>query len=107
MRLTPKLKDKIIPSAAESKDFDTVETATGIPPDVLNDWLQRGARQKTGLYRELVEGIKPFYDEMCMRRALVLPARFFQQLADTVQQSKEIEQVVTVWYNAVWLNDKR
>lgn len=107
MRLTPTLKDKIIASAAESKDFDAVETATGISPDVVNEWLQRGTRQKTGIYRELVEGIKPFYGEMSRRRAIALPALFFQQLAEMVQQSEKFERIAIVWYNAIWLNDKR
>jgi hypothetical protein len=107
VRLTPALKIKIVEAARDTKDLDAVEAATGVSSTLLNEWLQRGARKKSAIHKELLDEIKPFLEEMYKRSALAIPVRFFEQLALMMKHDKEFEKIATVWFNSMWLNDPK
>ena len=46
MRLTPTLEIEIVEAARNTMDFDAVEAATGVSYYLLEEWIQRGAKEK-------------------------------------------------------------
>ena len=106
-KLTDVLRKSIVASAQATRDFDAVTAATGVSSERLNQWIQRGAREKTGIYTELLEDIKPFLSDMCRRQMWTTVSRFFEQLGAMAERDKKFERILTVWFNRVWLNDLR
>jgi hypothetical protein len=106
-RLTEALKKSIVAAAQAMSDFDAVTEATGASKEDLDSWIHRGARQKTGIYRELLDELKPFLPEMWRRQFWTIQARFFSQLGAMAARDKRFERILTVWFNAIWLNDGR
>src|SRR5215471_132816 len=107
MKLTPRLKSRIVTSAQATRDYDAVTEATGVSKELLDSWIQRGAKEKSGAYRELLDELKPFLPEMWEREIRAIPARFFLQLAAMADRDKKFARILTVWFNSAWLNDGR
>ena len=72
IKLTPALKARIASVARDTKDFCDVAFATGVSPELLELWIERGWREETGIYRDLVVDLAGVLVEMCARKADVL-----------------------------------
>jgi hypothetical protein len=55
--LTTELKERILQAVREAADFGAASTAAGVPMETIYDWMNRGLREGSGIYRE-------FSDEM-------------------------------------------
>src|SRR5689334_2156769 len=82
MKLTRRLKDRIIEVSQRTTDFDVIKKETGISYEKLMDWIRRGAPRginaaiRIGIHGELVDGLGPF-----------LPSMFEIQSRKTIQRT--------------------
>jgi hypothetical protein len=106
-KLTNDLANSIVAAAQATMEFNGVTAATGVSSELLKDWIQRGARQKTGSYRALLERLKPYLGEMYRRQVRAGTGQFFANLAAIAEADNRAERILTVWYNSISLNDPR
>jgi len=57
-KLTKEIQDKIVTYISRGAYIETAAAAAGISKDTLYRWLKRGAKEKSGIYREFSDAIE-------------------------------------------------
>ncbi|SIS88550.1 hypothetical protein [Alicyclobacillus vulcanalis] len=71
-KLTPELQKKICDAIRAGAYIETAAAYAGVNKTTLYDWLRRGARSKSGIYREFSDAIEKALAEAEMRDLLII-----------------------------------
>lgn len=71
-KLTPELQQKIVDAIRMGAYIETASAYAGINKSTLYDWMKRGARAKSGKYKEFSDAIEKALAESEMRDLAVI-----------------------------------
>ena len=112
MRLTRRLKDRIIEVSQRTTDFDAVEKETEVSYETLMDWIRRGAPRginapiRVGIHGELVGCLTPFLPAMLKLRSreaiqwsFDYVLHYISQAVSRAERDPEFNRKLMVWWN--------
>lgn len=71
-KLTPEIQEKIVQAIRAGNYIETAAAYAGIDKTTLYDWLKRGARAKTGKYREFSNAVEKALAEAEVRDVAII-----------------------------------
>lgn len=71
-KLTPELQDRIVQAIRAGAYIETAAAYAGVSKDTLYQWLKRGARSKSGIYRQFSDAVEKALAEAEMRDVMLV-----------------------------------